>query len=271
MAKDDRLFAPFPIELDEHPKIIGLSDAAFRAFMEAIFYSRRMLSDGFLDERIVLRKWGREVADELTTNDHECPSWVAVDRGWQIHDFENHHPLKAEIEAKRLGVSEARSEAGKRGAAKRWDGKPIANEWQPDSKPLASDSSESESQSETETTTTDVVVTNTRVNVDALFNEAWHHWPKRTKQAPALAKFKIAARATDPAELAGAIQRFGDAYSQATSVQFTPSLDVWLNQKRWTEPLPVAQVSERKPTRTDNNLEFVRGLYADEQRMEIQA
>ncbi len=141
--KDNRLFAPFPIEMDEHPKIIGLSDAAFRAVFEGTFYSRRMLSDGFLDERVVLRRWGAEVAAELSSNDPERPSWVRVESprpGWQIHDFEKHHPLRAEIEAKRADLSVKRSQAGRKGAAKRW---------QTDGKGLASDSSETETETET--------------------------------------------------------------------------------------------------------------------------
>jgi len=137
MTKDDRLFAPFPIEMDEHPKIIGLSDAAFRAIFEATFYSRRMLSDGFLDERVVVRRWGQQVADELSSNDPERPSWIRVDHGWRIHDFEKHHPLKAEIDAKRADVKEKRSAAGRNGAAKRW---------QTDSKTVANDSSETETE-----------------------------------------------------------------------------------------------------------------------------
>jgi hypothetical protein len=152
MAKsDDRLFAPFPIEMDEHPKIAPLSDAAFRALFEATFYSRRMLSDGFLDERIVLRRWGQDVADELSQNDPKRPSWVPVEGGWLIHDFEKHHPLRADIEAKRAGISATRSQAGSKGAAKRW---------QPDSKAMANDSSETET--ETETTTPKGVVARKR-------------------------------------------------------------------------------------------------------------
>ncbi|MBL5974826.1 MAG: hypothetical protein D3X82_13960 [Candidatus Leucobacter sulfamidivorax] len=138
MAKDDRrLFAPFPIEMDEHPKIIGLSDAAFRALFEAVFYSRRMLSDGFLDERVVLRRWGLEVASELASNDDMKPTWKRVDGGWQIHDFEKHHPTKAEILEKSADLSAKRSRAGRNGAAKRW---------QADSKAMANDSSETETE-----------------------------------------------------------------------------------------------------------------------------
>lgn len=146
MAKtDDRLFAPFPIEMDEHPKIMPLSDAAFRALFEATFYSRRMLSDGFLDERVVLKRWGREVADELSANDPERPSWVRVEApkpGWRIHDFEKHHPLRADVEEKRARTSEVRSESGRKGAAKRW---------QTDSKTVANDSSETETETPSST------------------------------------------------------------------------------------------------------------------------
>lgn len=137
--KDERLFAPFPIEMDEHPKILVLSDAAFRAFIEGTLYSRRMLTDGFLDERVVLRRWGKESADELSSNDPLRPSWVAVDGGWQIHDFGKHHPLRSEIEAKRADLSEKRAQAGRKGAARRWQG---------DGKAMANDGSETQSETQ---------------------------------------------------------------------------------------------------------------------------
>jgi hypothetical protein len=162
---DDRLFAPFPIEMDEHPKIIGLSDSGFRALFEAVFYSRRMMSDGFLDERVVLRRWGRDAADELSSNDPERPSWIRVDAprpGWRIHDFDKHHPLRADIEEKRAAISSERSKAGKKGAAKRW---------QADGKSVANDSSETES--ETETTTPKGVVRASRRKPATSMPDGW--------------------------------------------------------------------------------------------------
>lgn len=119
MAKDDRLYARFDIAMDEHPKVMLLSDAGFRALVEATLYSRRQLTDGFLAARIAERKWGRDVITELTGNDPERPSWKqhvkdGVD-GYMIHDFAEHQTTNADIEAKR--------EAGRRGglakAAKR--------------------------------------------------------------------------------------------------------------------------------------------------------
>jgi hypothetical protein len=105
MAKDDRLYARFDIAMDEHPKIMLLSDVGFRALVEATLYSRRQLTDGFLAARIAERKWGREAIAELTSNDPERPSWHphikdGVD-GYMIHDFAEHQTTNADIEAKR--------------------------------------------------------------------------------------------------------------------------------------------------------------------------
>lgn len=101
MAKDRRLYAKFDINMDEHAKVIMLSDEAFRALFESTFYARRQLTDGFLDERIVLRKWGEKVALELSSNDPHKPSWAKVEGGWQIHDFGEHQTTTADIQAKR--------------------------------------------------------------------------------------------------------------------------------------------------------------------------
>jgi hypothetical protein len=107
MTKDRRLYARFDIGMDEHAKIMLLSDAAFRALFESTLYSRRQLTDGFLDERIVMKKWGADIASELSSNDPERPSWRRVEGGWAIHDFAEHQTTNADIELKR--------EAGRKG------------------------------------------------------------------------------------------------------------------------------------------------------------
>lgn len=101
MAKDERLYARFDIGMDEHAKVMLLTDLAFRALIESTMYARRQLTDGFLSEGVVLKKWGRDVAPELTSNHPERPSWVRVEGGWQIRDYEKHQTTNADIEAKR--------------------------------------------------------------------------------------------------------------------------------------------------------------------------
>jgi len=144
--KDRRLYARFDIGFDEHDKIFPLSDAAFRALVEATLYARRQLTDGFLAERLAVKRWGVEVLDELSSNDPEKPSLVRVDGGWQIHDFAEHQTTNADIEAKRS--------AGRKGAASRWHGKNMAPAMAPAmGDPMRIDATtlaKSESESETE-------------------------------------------------------------------------------------------------------------------------
>lgn len=114
----EKLFAKLDIGFADHAKIIGLSDSAFRAFIEAMLYARQQLTDGFLDERVVLRKWGQEVVNELTTNDPSNPSWVRVDGGFMIHDYSKNQMTNADIEAKRAagrrgGLAKAENMANK--------------------------------------------------------------------------------------------------------------------------------------------------------------
>lgn len=101
MAKDGRLYARLDIGFDEHDKIYPLSDAAFRALIEVTLYARRQMTDGFLGERMAVKRWGADVIDELCTNDPVRPSLVRVEGGWQIHDFAEHQTTNADIEAKR--------------------------------------------------------------------------------------------------------------------------------------------------------------------------
>lgn len=149
-AKDRRLYARFDIGMDEHPKVALLSDAAFRALVESTMYARRQLTDGFLDERIVAKRWGLDVAQELMSNDPDRPSWMRVERGYLIHDFGEHQTTTADIEAKREA-----GRAGGRAKAKQNASTCLAPasdvpEHLP-SKPLA------KTETETETLTTDVV------------------------------------------------------------------------------------------------------------------
>jgi hypothetical protein len=137
-----RLFAKISLGLADDPKIVGLSDKAFRAFIEAILYARQNLTDGFLDERIVQRRWGSEVTDELTANDGK-PSWVKVDGGWQIYAFTDWQ-MSADL------INETR-EKRRSAARKRWDSKNDANAMQDACKPDAKVMPETETETETET------------------------------------------------------------------------------------------------------------------------
>jgi hypothetical protein len=122
MPKDTRLYAKFTLDFPDHYKIAGLSDAAFRTWMEMIFWSRRHLTDGFIPRRMVTDEpdapqgqhrptWLASVCFDLLHNDDTNPSLLEVENGYQIHDFAEHQTTRAEIEH----VRQVRKTAGRRG------------------------------------------------------------------------------------------------------------------------------------------------------------
>jgi len=147
--KDERLYGKFGLDFPDHPKIMPLSDSAFRCLIEATLWSRKHLTNGFITKRLAIAKWSLEVLRELATNDPLKPSLVETEEGWYIHDFAEHQTTKEELEALR----EVRKMAGQRGGrasaeAKR---KQVLKQTGSKSKP------ETETETETETLSTSVV------------------------------------------------------------------------------------------------------------------
>lgn len=99
---------------DENPKIDGLSDGAFRLYVTGLCYCARALSDGHITERRLFRLFpnGGRAADELVA----AGLWHETDGGWQINDYLEFQPSKAEVEEKRKKYAERASRA----AQARW-------------------------------------------------------------------------------------------------------------------------------------------------------
>ncbi|MDK8345456.1 hypothetical protein QP868_02140 [Brevibacterium sp. UMB1308A] len=125
MARRSEKFARLSLDYADHPKIVGLSDAAFRAHVELILYSRKYLTDGVIGKQIAKRLLPH-VLKELLNNDDEAPSLIALDNGdYLLHGFCDMQETKAEVEAKRL----VRAEAGRKGGlAKKQNAKQIAKQ-----------------------------------------------------------------------------------------------------------------------------------------------
>ena len=107
-------------------------------------------------------------------------------------------------------------------------------------------------------------------DIEALFSQAYAHWPKKVERIPALEKFKIAVRTHDPLVLVAEIVKFGDAYAATTEKQYTPALGVWISRKRWTDDLPSAARGQPK-SNIENHLDVVAMLREREQRTENEA
>lgn len=120
-SRDPRVWARLTVDFADSPKIASLSDAAFRALVEMILWSRRMNTDGVLPARLVETHWvthwvtqsvtqsvtqteTQSVTDpvaELLSNDPDCPSLRRDERGnYVIHDFLEHQESAADVKAR---------------------------------------------------------------------------------------------------------------------------------------------------------------------------
>lgn len=133
-----------------NPKTAMLSDGATALWLRSGSWSAQQLTDGFIPARMVPMFRGsddsvRELCDVgLWERDEERD-------GYRFHDWSDYQPDGEEVDALRR----KRSEAGKRGADRRWKrktvdengkngktygkchGKPMANAWQTDGKSMA--------------------------------------------------------------------------------------------------------------------------------------
>lgn len=97
----------FPI----HRKVHGLTDAAFRLHVEAIFWCARNLTDGFiaLDDLGSVSRYRRP--EGYVTELVGRGAWDVAEGGWQIHDF----LIWQDSRDKVLRVREQRRKAGTTG------------------------------------------------------------------------------------------------------------------------------------------------------------
>ena len=89
----------------DHPKIIALSDKAFRLFIQGLCYSNRLLSDGRIPYQIV-NGWVGD--DPLKPSDEleEQGLWERYEKGFSIRSYEEYQPTRSEVESKRQQARE---------------------------------------------------------------------------------------------------------------------------------------------------------------------
>ena len=87
----------------EHPKVLPLSDAAFRAEVIAICYASRYLTDGWVPSPA-----RRAVAGELV----KAQLWLPDGDGYQLHDYLDWQQRRAQ--------AQERSAQARQAALKRW-------------------------------------------------------------------------------------------------------------------------------------------------------
>jgi len=127
-------------QLAFHAKVVAAGNSAMGLWIRAGSWSSAQLTDGFIPTHMA-NAMANAMANPCDQDALvEAGLWDEVDGGFQFHDWAEFQPSAEEERAKR----KARSLAGKKGAAARWDGKPhskshsksdaidMANECDPD-------------------------------------------------------------------------------------------------------------------------------------------
>lgn len=94
--------------MPEHPKIIGLTDRAFRLHVSALCYCSRHLTNGIVPAHMCRGRWQQVAIKQLSLSG----LWVPLGDGeYAIHDYLDWNLSRADIEHKR---AVARANARKR-------------------------------------------------------------------------------------------------------------------------------------------------------------
>ena len=107
-SRDPRTWARFTVEFPESPKIIVLSDGAFRTLVEMILWSRQQLTDGCVPQSVAHRKWNAECIAELMRNAMHNPSLSQDESGdYHIHGFLDHQESAEDVKSRSKRASAA--------------------------------------------------------------------------------------------------------------------------------------------------------------------
>ncbi len=111
---DDRIYIRLDQGMPENRKIVGLSDSAFRLYIEAICWCSRQRSNGAIPPAALKKLGPARAVKEITTG----PGALLESDGdsWWVHDYLQHNRSSTEIDV----IKEAKSDAGNKGAHARW-------------------------------------------------------------------------------------------------------------------------------------------------------
>lgn len=102
-----RLDDDFP----DHPRIIGLSDTAFRTYVTGLCYCGRHLTDGDIPTGALRAIGPRRAAQELEA----AGLWLRTDHGWAVRDYLHYQASRADVEAEK----ERKRTAGRAGGLRK--------------------------------------------------------------------------------------------------------------------------------------------------------
>ena len=98
-----------------HPKTIQAGEDAADLFVRGIDYCTEYLTDGFIPDAAL-----RELSKKRAVRQHakaleDVGYWEREADGWWVHHYDDHHPSKADVEAKKEKDRQRKGKQKKRG------------------------------------------------------------------------------------------------------------------------------------------------------------
>ena len=188
--------------LPNNPKILPLSDGAFRLYIEALCYCNQYLTDGFLADAVLLRLDINNYRKELV----EAFLWIECVNGMQINDYTEHQTSKADVEEKRKQS---------RDRVTRYREKSNADVTQPEYR-----------------------IQNTELNTSSnKFDDFWSVYPRKVGKRDAERAYARALKVATSEEILEGAKRYAKDPNRVG--EFTAHPATWLNRGSWgDEPLP---------------------------------
>jgi hypothetical protein len=192
--------------LPNNPKILPLSDGAFRLYIEGLCYANQYLTDGYLANAVLIRLDQGNNRDELVW----AKLWIESEDGICINDYTEHQSSKADVEAKKEQV---------RDRVQRFRTK-------------------SNAVSNADVTLSETEYRNRIQNTDTeAFDRFWSVYPRKAGKQDAQRSFERALKVATLDEILAGAQKYADDPNRVA--QFTAHPSTWLNQGRWSDdPLP---------------------------------
>lgn len=100
----------------DHPKVVRLSDAAFRAHVRGLSYCARLLTDGLIPADVAPKK---PVLRELTDESPPGPLWERDGQNYRIHDYLKFQPSREDVMRERAAAQERKERWKERRAEQR--------------------------------------------------------------------------------------------------------------------------------------------------------
>ncbi|MEW1813256.1 hypothetical protein AB0284_21445 [Pseudarthrobacter phenanthrenivorans] len=227
-------------QLAFHAKVMLAGNSAMGLWIRAGAWSSAHLTDGFVPTHMA-----SAMANMANGMAKPCDQdalvmaglWDEVEGGYQFHDWSDFQPSADEERERREKIKEARKQAGKKGAAARWNasdtdgknGKTIAKPSQtdsnPDGKPMAP-------------TRPDHKRTSSSPAAPPMeFDQFWAAYPRRVGKQAAIKAWAKAVKITEPQKIIDAAASYARTVRDKDP-QYTAHPSSWLNAGRWDdEPL----------------------------------